>query len=57
MLGARPFAIEHGGGWATQDPIGLQGSAVGKPARINASKPGVGVQHMLTKSHVHAVII
>ena len=46
MLGARPFAIDHGGGPAAQDPMRLLGSAVGKPARIDPSKPGaVPMQH------------
>jgi hypothetical protein len=50
ILGTRPFAIEHGGGSAAQDPMGLLGSAVGKPARVDASKPGTDTQHLLENS-------
>ncbi len=40
MLHARPFAVEHDGGAGTQDPRGLLAAAVGKPPRIDPSKPG-----------------
>ena len=41
MLHARPFAVEHDDGAGTQDPRGLLGAAVGKPPRIDPSKPGM----------------
>jgi len=40
MLHARPFAVEHDGGAGSQDPRGLLAAAVGKPPRIDPSKPG-----------------
>ena len=40
MLSARPFAVGHDDGAGTQDPRGLLGAVVGKPPRIDPSKPG-----------------
>ena len=40
MLSARPFAVDHDGGAGSHDPRGLLGTVVGKPARIDPSKPG-----------------
>ena len=47
MLHARPFAVEHDGGSGAQDPRGLLAAAVGKPPRIDPSKPGTPHASML----------
>ena len=54
MLGAKPFAIGHDGASAAPDPMALLGSAVGKPTRIDPSKPGADSPAPVTRSEFDA---